>query len=214
MRARTLLPALLTLLLAVPALANDGAPPRNFELTVDGPDVVVSVELTNTGEPADVDLVRGGDALTRIEFDEAAAVQTWLVCRDWGYETDCDATPDECSDCDGDGVNECPDPACDVWGIFEYTDACVPAPAEGTYDWTYTISEGDWFSESLDVAVAQADPCQPEIDADGGPVIDNDDDSGATSCSVGGESLGGPLALGLVMLGVGLLGTLAGRRRS
>jgi hypothetical protein len=211
--ARSLLCSLLTLLLASTALANDGAPPRNFQLTVDGPDVVVSVELTNNGEPRDVDLIRGGDTLTRIEFDADTAVETTLYCRDWGFETDCDATPDECSDCDGDGVNECPDPACDVWGVFEYVDACVPAPDAGTFDWTYTISE-DYFTENLDVTVTQVDPCQPEIDAEGEPIIDNDDDSGAvTSCSVGSQPLAEPVALGLLMAGIGLFGLLAGRRR-
>lgn len=213
MYARTLLCSLLTLLLATAALANDGAPPANFQVTVDGPDVVVSLELTNTGEPADVDLLRGDETLTRIEFDEAAATQTWLVCRDWGYETDCVAYPDECSDCDGDGVNECPDPACDVWGVFEYTDACVPAPETGTHTWTYTISEDDWFSDSADAEVTQVDDCQPLID-DGGEPAD-DDDGGivtVTTCSVGEPGLAGPLALGFVMFGIGLFGLLAGRR--
>ena len=212
MHAKTLFCSLLTLLLASSALANDGAPPRNFQLIVDGPDVVVSVELTNTGEPADVDLVRGGETLTRIEFDADAALETTLYCRDWGYETDCLTYPDECSDCDGDGVNECPDPSCDVWGVFEYVDPCVPAAETHTHTWTYTISEDDWFTDSLEIDVPRVDDCQPRLDADGS-LVPNDGDDGVTTCAVGGPSLVEPLALGLVMSGIGLFGLLAGRRR-
>jgi len=213
MKPRTVLAPLLTLLLATTALANDGAEPDNFQLTVDGPDVLVSVELTNTGEPRDVDLLRGDDTLTRLEFDMQTAVQTWLVCRNWGFETDCDATPAQCSDCDGDGVNECPSPACDIWGVFEYTDSCVPALEAGPYTWTYTITDEESYSysESLNVEVTQVDDCQPLLDD---PAGDDDDDAGCTSCGVAGESLGGPLTLGLLMLSIGLFGMLAGRRRS
>jgi hypothetical protein len=205
----TCLCSALVLLAASSALANDGAPPRNFQATVDGADVTLSVEMTNTGEPNEVDLIRGDQTLTRIEFDAAAAVQTWLVCRDWGYETDCDAYPDECSDCDGDGVNECPDPACDIWGVFEYVDACVPALEEGVFEWTYSITEGDWFNEFLDAEVERVDECQPLIDVEGEPQADGP----ITTCSVGSGSLTAPVALGLLMAGIGLLGLLGDRRR-
>ena len=219
---RTLLVALVvsTVSLASLAQANDGASPRNFALMADGPDVVVTVDLTNTGEPRDVDLLRGDETLTRIEFDESAATVTWLVCRDWGYDTDCTTDPQDCSDCDGDGINECSDPECDVWGTFEYTDSCVPTNEAGDHTWTWTITE-DWFSESLDLEVARVDDCQPLVgvgdDDDSAPADDDDDTSGAgcsgSGCSAGASPLQ-PLALGLLMGGIGLFGVLLDRRRS
>ena len=215
-RLTTLILAALALLVAVPALANDGASPRNFELMLDGPDVVVSVDLTNTGEPGDVDVIRGAETLTRIEFDVSAASSTWLVCRDWGYDTDCALSPDECSDCDGDGVNECSDPECDVWGTFEFTDACVPTTQAGDTVWTYTLSE-DWYTESLDIAVPRVDDCQPLVEDEVGDDDDSpavaDDAAGGTSCSTSAAAPLNPLALGLLMGGIGLAGVLFDRRR-
>ncbi len=216
---RTLLVALAAsaVLLAPAAQANDGASPQNFALMADGPDVVVSVDLTNTGEPRDVDLLRGDETLTRIEFDETAASVTWLVCRDWGYDTDCTTDPQDCSDCDGDGINECPDPECDIWGTFEYTDTCVPTTEAGDHTWTWTISEDGWFSESLDLEVARVDDCQPLVgegdDDDSGAPGDDDDDDGCGSCSTGASTPLQPLALGLLMGGIGLFGVLFDRRR-
>jgi len=210
---RTALCTIALLLLAAPLHANDGAPPRNFQALVDGPNVTVTVELTNTGEPADVDLLRGDAALTRLEFDVDAATSTWLVCRDWGYDTDCTANPDECSDCDGDGVNECSDPECDIWGVFEYVDSCVPAHADGTTH-TYSLN-GKGFDDSLDAEVELVDACQEEIvdepadDDDAG----DDDDAPARACSTGGADPLPATALGLLMFALGGLGLLLDRRR-
>ena len=77
------------------------------------------------------------------------------------------------------------------------------AKSESEYSYSY--------SESLNVEVTQVDDCQPLLDD---PAGDDDDDAGCTSCGVAGESLGGPLTLGLLMLSIGLFGMLAGRRRS
>ena len=146
---------------AIAALANDGTPPKLFELIQEGQDVAVTLEIVGGGEPGtgeEYDLVREGasgevDVLVGESLDSSDAASSEVRCRGgWDYAEDCAENPDDCLDCDEDGVPECPleyDGWCETAYYFEVIDSCVPAG--GT---TYTLSADGWSfedSESIDV---------------------------------------------------------------
>jgi len=227
MRAHSLLtlslPAVLLVLSASPARANDGQPPEIFELIQQGQDVTVTFGILDPfGEPdidQEFDLIRSGPegsvkVLDAQVLDPADGEMGELHCHNHDFEdetTFCQENPADCEDCDGDSVAECPTVApsliaCAGYLTFEVVDECVP-PGETTYilqtpdnDSQYMRGEGSRTVEE------SGEECSGE---DG-----DETDDGAAGCSVTG--VGGrdavPIAIAALM---GLLGlAFMGRTRA
>ena len=208
MRLATLTAALLTLLLATPALANEAMDPEDFQVRQEGPDVVFSAVLHHFYGSAPVEVHRDGLMVALLDWEHGAPVETWTVCLE-----PCGGYSDGCVDCDGDGVDECDEDYCEVQGLHERTEICVPAEAGGSTTWTWTAMYANWELDSQILDVAQVHECQVLEVGDDDDACGDDEQDGATaaSCAVPGSG-GAPLALGLLMAGIGLFGLLAGRQ--
>ena len=145
----------------------------------------------------------------------------------------CAAHPENCDDCDGDGVNECPKFYCESYD-YSLTDACVP-PGKTWYD----LSSTDWSClESIHFDVedkihacgtsanvnSAGDMCHADDDNYNVTIPDDDtnensndkgDDDGTKAgcggCSVEGSASGLPLAV--VMLVIGLAAMIFSMRK-
>lgn len=219
--------ALLTSSLITPALANDGPQPRLFA-QASGSAVTLTIELHAAGEPGigeALDLVRvEGASETTLESgvrrEVADAEYETEYCKNWEVGTDstgddtgnqpvdCDATPELCEDCDGDGVNECKH-GCVTWQGWTVQDLCVNA---GEVD--YELREEGTTFAARNTSVTVSDVGQDCDDVGEGGTTDADsgeptDDGGCEGCATASSPRAGRLLLGLVM---GLVGWLAFRR--
>lgn len=197
--------------LVAAALANDGPPPKLWA-EVSGSSVAFSLTLYDSGEPGihdTYDLVRLEDdvaveaLLTDATFDAAAATATTGLCRVWDDEpdADCTATPDVCSDCDGDGVAECaPNGVClDGW-VFGVTDTCVEP---GTWTWELRQDGEDHGSETTATIEDLGQDCAEVACPQGG-------DGSAECPSTWGCATAAEAGIGAAMVALGLV---AWRRR-
>jgi hypothetical protein len=236
-----LLSTLLTLFCG-DALANDGPSAKIFELMQQEQDVLVTLKIPESGDrdlSARFILVREGENGTKNvfkkkKFDPSDAVEGGSRCiddRDWtaacaGIPDEClslepysdmCAFPQECADCDGDGLEECPIkvldfPAggtfqCEIYYFFEVTDHCVPAETT-----TYTLFEWDdeldWDDELVKEYSLRRLSRSDILVVDSGVVCG--DSAGCSVVGVGSVKPGGGLVL--LLLGVGLAGLRIGRR--
>jgi len=201
-RTAALLAGLLLTLPATFARANDGTPPELFALMQQGQDVEVTLEIVGSGEPGlgeEYDLVRDGsggevDLLVGEQLQAESAVSSEVRCRGgWDDSEACADNPDECLDCDDDGVPECPleyDGWCETVYYFEVVDYCVPAG-----ETTYTFAADGWaFEDSLSIDVVDSgEECTVPGGGDG------------DGCSVVGLGRSGPgVGPALIILVVGL----------
>jgi hypothetical protein len=207
-----------SLSVAASAAANDGQWPMIYELVQQGQDVEVTLSLWPpegsplehcfSGDPWDNTLYlvredRATDERIVVLDDIRLTVEFTPV----GHSPDFCDDPDpvfcaenDCEDCDGDSVPECPELCCHE-DLYVVVDECVP-PGEYRY---LSLEESDSFNWIVD---------QMQID-----VVDNgynecapgDDGGDDCGCSAPGSMGGGPLAL--VLLGCGLTALYLGRRR-
>ncbi len=194
-----------TLLCTLAARANDGPPPDGFGVFVDEPDVIISINLADGGEPNQADITRegGGDTVEigQLSWSLEDASETWVTCRE--EHANCETEPELCVDCDGDEIPECSG-WCITWGTFWLTDECVPVEGEVQ---TYTYRAESYGSETVDVE--HVDDCQGNLPSAADD--DDDDDERPGMCQAGGTSPAAPLTA--LMLLVGGLGWVVSRRR-
>jgi len=158
-------------------IAAEGTGVRVQETLPDGVDCTLARYTPGTHPPPD------WTAVMEYGWSHGDAEESWVECWPDGdlFKADCDETPEECVDCNDDGVPECAG-YCVTFGRFEVVEECVPIPAgedEHEYDWC-------GCSDCLEVTVPYVDPCQDMPDGD-----DDDDDghhgsTGTTSDGAGG----------------------------
>jgi hypothetical protein len=187
--------------------ANDGTPAKIYELMQDQQDVVITLAIVEGGEPGfneDYTVTRSGPTGERTvvddeQFDDADVVDSERRCRGgWNAEEQCAEVPDECEDCDDDGVLECwvaEDGWCETVNYVEVVDRCVPP---GETDYELTAEDWGWFDDEESI----------DVEDTGASCLD--DDSGCSVSRVGAEARFGAVAL--FMLGIGLLAGRLGRR--
>jgi hypothetical protein len=195
------------------ASANDGTPAWIHALLQKDSNVVVTLAIVENGEPGLADAFtvtrNGPEGTASVTEDEEfqAGDEAWSEgqCRGTVDPEYCAENPDECLDCDEDGVLECNtegDGWCNNVLFFELTDWCVP-PGETTY--RLTADGWDWYEKQKSIAVEEWEgECSPP-GADGGG-------GGGCSASGAGSRSGAPGPLHLLLLA--LAGALLSRRRS
>jgi MYXO-CTERM domain-containing protein len=206
------------------AEANDGQWPEIYELVQQGQDVEITLSLWPSegteinwdcypGDPFDNDanVIRRAEGTDeylvvleeyRLTEELEPTGQSPRYCHEPDVEF---CAANDCEDCDGDEVPECPDLCC-YKDLYTVVDECVP-PGLYVYQSVDDLGSLDLVNqESIEVVDAGTDECDP---ADGG---DADEDSGEDcGCSAPGGTALNPLAL--VMLALGIAAILIDRRR-
>ncbi len=140
--------------------------------------------------------------------------------RNWinGKPTGCIKHPEQCDDCDGDGIPECPQLSCETYFV-QVVDTCVPA---GTTKYQIEGSTlgplAECDSRTIEVTDAQQN-CDPGIsDAlSGDPCTTSDDsghhhdDGGCGGCEAGRGNPGLPLVA--LMFAIGFAALLIARKK-
>ena len=217
-------------------------PPSNWSVEADPPDVSVRAFVCTGGCTA-ADLYRNGEFVFEVGWDDGLVPEYSTYCYSfdpsppwdkWGDDDDaadddddaddppsnmaeyCAAHPQECKDCDENGVRECWG-NCGKRGWIELIDSCVSVEegSEETLEYRAEADTGQGiWEDTWEVTVPWVDPCQtPGVDDDA-----NDNAGGSTGASCAGcpssfAPVGRAAPLGLVMLGLGVGGLALGRRR-
>jgi hypothetical protein len=213
------------------ALANDGPSPDIYELIQDEQDISVTLRIVKgsyIGLSEKYNLVRNGpdktvDVFRSKEFDVSQAIYNGLQCTRGRDESEaCAAIPEECkgpdaseleacsdtpyfcSDCNDDGIPECPHEGsddrwfanCEHAYFFEVIDHCVPP---GTT--RYAFTDNQYFLDTASIKVTKSgEKCTVPGEGD---------------CSVAEIGAGNPAGpLTLPMIGMGIAALLFIRRRS
>lgn len=129
-------------------------------------------------------------------IDDAVAIETGCTYTHTEEElAECEANPDDCFDCDNDGVPECPS-VCRARFTFAVVDDCVP-PGQAGYELSYVYDFG------LEPEPYLADEIAVTVEDSGDPCLD-----AGESCSVaaiGGDNPGPAIAFALLALGIAAL---------
>ncbi|MBW2278730.1 MAG: hypothetical protein JRF63_14660 [Deltaproteobacteria bacterium] len=193
---------------ASPASANGMMSWNFYEVVQDGPDVDLVLRFMESS-------IEAGDAYTivRVETSEdeddfqfehflfknkvftkqgadevsepGCHTVPWM-----SSESACEGSPDECSDCDGDGTNECSG-HCGVAYYYELTDDCVP---KGSHE--YVISRAGTSSTDYKPWTVEKEPS----------------DCGC-GCSASGMAASGRWLPLIVMMAIGMVALLVSRLR-
>ena len=160
--------------LSFSAMADDGYGPREFELIQKGEGIEIGPFWVPSLERY-YGLRRSVDAGNKIlmdgtiRFEPEDAVESIEICNAPPEEGQCEADPESCWDCSGDGILECGQP-CVTRHFFDWFDPCVEPGLIGYF--LYNSDENASNSDELIIMgqiempdVGQdcsADPIQPE----------------------------------------------------
>jgi len=233
------------LLLAAPgAVRADGvASPSIHSLVQEGQDVRVTISI----EGGDVFYLtlkgknqKEWTVFENRDFSKEKPSWTYSYCLPSlitdGGSSDCDASPQDCEDCNGDQIPECHGD-CFATDYYEVMDSCV-LPGKTNYSLYFQGEENAFGTQDIDVKDT-GDPClsgdagpdaavdagadvDADTDADGDADGDVDDvdsgqgheDKGSSGCNVWGAGhQGSGYGAFMILLGIGLAAMLAGWRK-